>query len=526
MPESTVEVRDLIMQFPAVRALDGVSLALRPGEVHGVIGENGAGKSTLMRILAGLQRPTAGEVLVGGQPVHLKHHADAARLGIAMIHQELNLVDELSVAANIFLGREQTTAGHLNSRAMNRAATRILTSLDCPIDPTIKVRKLSIAQQQMVEIAKAVSQDARVLIMDEPTAVLTAREVQALFSLIARLKGQGVTIAYISHILPEVLKVCDRITVLRDGKWITTLDESRVKTTTEHELAGLMVGRQMEDFFPPRHPVGIDIVLSVKNLSVPGLVHEVSFDLHAGEILGFAGLIGAGRTEMAEALVGLRNRSAGTIHVRRDRNPTATSNGGISIPPYSIRSSRDAIRAGIAYLSEDRKGTGLTLEMDVAENTTLVSLKRYGSFWINRRAEERATRQHVAALNTRVGRLRDPVRTLSGGNQQKVLLAKWLETDPKVLIIDEPTRGVDIGAKRQIYELIASLTARGMACILISSELNEVLGLAHRIAVMRAGRIQAILDASSATEQSVMYHAAGVNLQKENQPQMNTDAHR
>jgi ribose transport system ATP-binding protein len=354
----------------------------------------------------------------------------------------------------------------------------------------------------MVEIAKAVSQDARVLIMDEPTAVLTARETAALFGLIARLRSQGVTIVYISHILPEVLKVCDRITVLRDGKWVTTLDRPRVESATEHELAGLMVGRQMEDFFPPRGTPGTDVVLSVKNLSVPGRVHNVSFDLHAGEILGFAGLIGAGRTEMAEAIAGLRHKSAGETAIMQNT-------GGPPVP-RRIRTPRDAIRAGIGYLSEDRKGTGLTLEMGIAENTTLVSLARYGTFWINRRAEDRATRQHVTALSTKVGRLRDPVRTLSGGNQQKVLLAKWLETDPKVLIIDEPTRGVDIGAKRQIYELIAALTARGMACILISSELNEVLGLAHRIAVMRAGKIQAILDAPSATEQTVMYHAAGV----------------
>jgi ribose transport system ATP-binding protein len=278
-----------------------------------------------------------------------------------------------------------------------------------------------------------------------------------------------------------------------------------VKTAIEHELAGLMVGRQMEDFFPPRGTPGKEIVLSVKNLSVPGKVHDVSFDLHAGEILGFAGLIGAGRTELAEAIAGLRAKSGGEL-----RGSAADESATESRSSLQIHSPRDAIDAGIAYLSEDRKGTGLTLDLPIVDNTTLVNLKHYGTYWLDRGEEIIATQQHVAALKTKVGRLSDPVRTLSGGNQQKVLLAKWLETRPKVLIIDEPTRGVDIGAKRQIYEQIAALTARGMACILISSELNEVLGLAHRIAVMRGGRIQAILDAAEATEQSVMYHAAGV----------------
>ncbi len=615
MPDDAViEVRDLSMQFPGARALGGVSLSIRRGEVHGIIGENGAGKSTLMKILAGLQRPTGGEVLVNGWAVQLSHPIDALKLGIVMIHQELNLVDELSVADNIFLGRELGRFGFLDRRAMRRGAREALASLDSAVSPTAKVRTLSIAQQQMVEIAKAVSQNAKVLIMDEPTAVLTARETKALFAFIDRLQAGGVTIIYISHILPDVLHVCDRITVLRDGRLVTTLDESRTKSATEKELAALMVGREMSDFFPPRTPAGGEVVMSVRNLSVPGRVDDVSFDLRAGEILGFAGLIGAGRTEMAEAIAGLRTKSAGEIRITPPRSTGETpvlristlapspgipgeggdegsvpladrsanlqnphpplsrntgrgtetaaapaKTGGIAIPlseareiaedgesasliatdpnswhgrlardpadtggppvPHEnkgelreiqIRSPRDAVAAGIAYLTEDRKATGLLVDLSIVTNTTLVSLPRYGTTWVDRAREEAATKRHVADLQIKVGRLRDAVRTLSGGNQQKVLLAKWLEIGPRVLIIDEPTRGVDIGAKRQIYDQIHALTARGMACILISSELNEVLGLSHRVAVMRGGKIQAILDAGDATEQSVMYHAAGV----------------
>ncbi len=533
MPAShAVELRDISMQFAAVKALDGVSLSLRRGEVHGLIGENGAGKSTLMRILSGLQRPTAGEILVDGFAVRLHHPIDAQKLGIAMIHQELNLVDELSVADNIFLGREISRLGWVNARRMREQSRELLAGLDCPIDPGVKVRTLSIARQQLVEIAKAISQNARVLIMDEPTAVLTSRETKALFKLIERLKASGATIVYISHILPEVLHVCDRITVLRDGRVVTTLSQPRAERVTEKQLAGFMVGREMSEFFPKKHPPGEAVVLSVKNLSVPGWVKDVSFDVHAGEILGFAGLIGAGRTELAEAIAGLRKRSSGEVALATspgtpgegwgEGSASSASNSANHQTPHPtlsrrtgrgtrIRSPRDAVRAEIAYLSEDRKGTGLSLDLSIVHNTTVVSLKRYGTAWISCRREEDATLQHVKALQTKIGRLRDPVRTLSGGNQQKVLLAKWLEIAPRVLIIDEPTRGVDIGAKRQIYDHIQALTARGMACILISSELNEVLGLSHRIAVMRAGKLQAIMKSRDATERSIMYHVAGVN---------------
>ncbi|HEV7300778.1 MAG TPA: sugar ABC transporter ATP-binding protein [Tepidisphaeraceae bacterium] len=483
-------------QFGTVRALDGVSLSLRAGEVHGIVGENGAGKSTLMKILSGVERPTSGRVLLEGAATTFRTPAEAQRAGIAMIHQELNLIDELSVAANIFLGREKHRLGFVDSRWAHRNAADVLESLNCPINPAARVRDLSLANKQMVEIAKAVSTNASVVIMDEPTAVLTRREVDALFGLIGRLKAKGVAIVYISHILSEVVSTCDRVTVMRDGKVVETLDRQRVQEVGERGLATLMVGRPMGDHFPPRNRPDARIAFEVRNLNVTGKVHDATFAIRAGEVLGFAGLIGAGRTELAEAIVGVRRRSSGEIFINGD--PVKSDTPG--------RAARD----GIAYLSEDRKGTGLTLGMGIAENTTMVSLKKYARPFISRRGEEAATRHYVNTLRIKIGHPRDDVATLSGGNQQKVALAKWLEVSPKVFIIDEPTRGVDVGAKEQIYAQIRALTAAGMACMLISSELNEVIGLSNRVAVMRGGRIVATMDSTDATEQKIMFHAAGV----------------
>jgi ribose transport system ATP-binding protein len=513
-------VQNITRQFGAVRALDGVSLTLAAGQVHCVIGENGAGKSTLMKILAGIERPDGGRLLFGGKEVALRSVAEAQKLGVTMIHQELNLIDELTVAENIFLGRERHRLGFINHRWARTRAAAVLESLNCEIDPDAKVRDLSIASKQMVEIAKAVGEVesgelrvaseskplselgtlhsalGTVLIMDEPTAVLTRREVDALFGLINRLKSQGVAIVYISHILPEVLAIGDRVTVMRDGRVVQSLGREEALAAGEQGLASLMVGRPMGDHFPPRGRPEPRVVIEVRGLSVPGKVHDASFAIRAGEVLGFAGLIGAGRTELAEAIVGLRKRSAGQVVVN-DR-------------PINPDGPRQAARVGVAYVSEDRKSAGLTLGMGVVENTTMVSLKRYCHPFISRWQEEAATREKVQTLRIKIGRPRDDVATLSGGNQQKVALAKWLEVAPKVLIIDEPTRGVDVGAKEQIYALIRALTAGGMACMLISSELNEVIGLSDRIVVMRGGRLVATMDATDATEQKIMFHAAGV----------------
>ena len=496
-PPPALAVDDLTKDFPAVRALHRVGLAFAPGEVHGIVGENGAGKSTLVRIVAGLHQPTAGRISVAGRPVVVRNPARAGRLGIAMVHQELTLVGELSVADNIFLGRERTRAGLIRRSATHAAARALLDRVGCPVDPSAKLRTLSIAQQQLVEIAKALSCEASVLILDEPTAVLTRRETATLFELIGRLKAQGVTIVYISHILPEVLAICDRITVMRDGRVVRTLDrpEAGDGAAAEAMLGSLMVGRPMADHFPPRSEVAGAAVLSVRGLDAAPHVRDVSFEVRAGEILGLAGLIGAGRTEMAEAIAGLRRRLGGQVALE-----------GRPVPAEP----RAAVDAGVAYLSEDRRGRGLLVARPVVENVTLVSLRRYSRGLIDRAAERRAAGTHVERLGIRLGRLDDPVATLSGGNQQKVALAKWLETRPKVLILDEPTRGVDIGAKEEIYRLVQQLTAEGLACLFISSELNELLGLCHRIGVMRAGRIVAMLDVDECSEETIMFHAAGV----------------
>jgi ribose transport system ATP-binding protein len=486
----------LYKQYGPVRALDGIDLQFRSGEVHGIVGENGAGKSTFMKILAGVEFPTSGTVAVQGVPARFHSVLDALKLGIVMIHQELNLVDELSVAENIFLGREPVRFGLVDRARCEAGAQALLARIGHHLDPAQRVGVLSIADKQMVEIAKALSYDASVLIMDEPTAALTEREAETLAQLIEQLRSRGVTIVFISHILPQVLRVSDRITVLRDGKVVTTLEEQDVQRTGERALASLMVGRPMAEHFPSRQTHGNRTVLSIDRLTVPESAYEVSFDVREGEVFGLAGLIGAGRTELAEAIAGLRKKSAGAI--------------GLNGESVEIRNPSDAARLGIAYLPEDRKDAGLTLNMDIADNVTMVSMARYSRLLLRRSDQERAAGQYVHRMRIRAGELADPVWTLSGGNQQKVLLAKWLETRPKVLIVDEPTRGVDIGAKEEIYQLLRELAGQGMACIMISSEINELLGMCHRIGVMRQGRLVTILDGPQATEQEVI-HAASLD---------------
>ncbi len=496
--QTILAVENLTKDFPAVRAVDGVSLGFRRGEVHGIVGENGAGKSTLMKIISGVYRPSAGRLTYGGRAVTATDPAHALRLGVAMVHQELNLVDTLSVADNVFLGREMTTFCFINRKESIHEARRHLARVGSAIDPAREMGSLSIAQRQMVEIAKALSCNASVLIMDEPTAVLARPEAERLFELIGRLRSQGVTVLYISHILPEVLRICDRITVMRDGKVVTTLERAKFGDgpSAEARLASLMVGRPMADHFPDRAAPQDATVLTVEGLSVQGRVRNVSFEVRAGEVLGFAGLVGAGRTEMAEAVAGLRPRAAGRVTIE-----------GAELRPDQPA---QAVRRGLAYLSEDRRGRGLLMGRSVVENVTIVSLKRYAKPFISRRAELAATRAHVERLSIKLARATDPVDTLSGGNQQKVAVAKWLEVEPRALILDEPTRGLDIAAKEEIYGFIRQVAGRGMACVLISSELNELLGMCHRIVVMRAGRIVKVLEGDEMTEENVMLHAAGV----------------
>jgi ribose transport system ATP-binding protein len=489
-----LEVRGLTKVFPATRALDGLDLAFEKGEVHGVIGENGAGKSTLMKILSGIYEPTEGSVLLDGQEVRFRKPGDAMAKGIVMIHQELNLVDDLSVAENIFLGRERTAKGLLDRAAMREAAVELLKQVAAPFSPDTRLGDLSLAAKQLVEIAKAISYDARLIIMDEPTAVLSDRETSALFELIARLKERGVTVVYISHILSELTRVCDRITVMRDGRFVATLPKAEASPAW---LARLMVGRELEDIYPPKTvPPAGDPVLTVKGLAVADWVEDVSLSLRKGEILGLAGLVGSGRTEAAEAIAGVRRRAAGTIErdgeVRR------------------IRRVADGIRDRIAYVSEDRKGCGLVLAMDTEENITLANLRNYARPVIQRKRERAVVEDWVKQLNIRVGDVRSPVVNLSGGNQQKVAVAKWLDTKPEVLILDEPTRGIDVGSKQEIYALIHRLASEGLACLLISSEMQELIGLCHRIVVLREGRVMGELEGDEMTEEKIMYLAAGV----------------
>ena len=507
-----LEVAEVSRRFGATVALDGVTLAFQPGEVHGVIGENGAGKSTLMRILAGLLPPDGGRILLDGQPVVMNGPAAATARGIAMIHQELSLVGELSAAENIFLGREPSRAGFVSRGEMRRRAASLLADVGSRVPPGVPVRRLQVADQQMVEIAKALSCRARVLIMDEPTAVLSQRESQALLSLIRRLSADGVTVIYISHLLPEVLSVCSRISVLRDGRLVATVPAAQA---TERSLAGLMVGRPLEDIFPARREArGVRSAaaaggaggaggsgagaarLEVRSLSDGGRVREVSFHAGEGEIVGISGLVGSGRTEVAEMVAGLRTRRSGQVL--------------LDGRAFSPRSPAEAMRHGVAYVSEDRARRGLHLAMSCTENVTLPSLRRFGRWFPARRRERDAALRWIRDLHIRCPAPGAAVKTLSGGNQQKFSVAKWLQTEPRVLLLDEPTRGIDLGAKREMYHLISQLALNGMTCVVISSELPELIGLCHRIVVLREGRTVGEMPGEGATEEALMGLAAGV----------------
>lgn len=489
-----LQAKGICKDFGPVRVLFDVDLDLMPGEVHAVIGENGAGKSTTMKILAGYERPTEGVIELDGRAVHITDAGAAEQLGIVMIHQEFNLADDLSVEENIFLGREMRRGPFLNKRDMRAASRKVLEELECHVDPGERVRYLSVSEKQMVEIAKAVSRDARVLIMDEPTAVLTRHETEVLFRLIRRLKQNGVTIVYISHKLDEVQEISDRVTVLRDGRLVTTRPTEEL---SQDEMANLMVGRDIQDMYPPKHRVEeADVVLAVERLSVPGWVENASFELRRGEILGFAGLIGAGRTELMEGLLGLRPRTLAGVY-RSGR-------------PLTLRNLWDARQAGIVYLTEDRKGKGLLVDKTLRPNLTLLSLDKFCRPFIDERREMQALEEAVEAFEINVPHLETKVNTLSGGNQQKLALGKIMQVDPDILILDEPTRGIDVGTKREIYYFIQRLTEQGKSVILISSELPEIIGLSHRVAVMRSGVITGVLEGDDINEAEIMRYATGV----------------
>ncbi|MGQ3000970.1 MAG: sugar ABC transporter ATP-binding protein [Hydrogenophaga sp.] len=493
-----VELRGIVKRFGPVQVLHGVDLAFEPGRVYGLLGENGAGKSTLMKILAGYERPSEGTLQVNGRAVRFDGPRAAEAEGIVLIHQEFNLAEDLTVAQNIFLGHEKKRRGlWLDDGAMRATTRRVLDDVGLSkVHPDTRVRDLIVAERQLVEIAKALSRHARVLIMDEPTATLTPGETGRLFGLVARLQAEGVTIVFISHKLDEVERITEEVVVMRDGRLVA---QQATATLTRAQMANLMVGRELADLYPPRTEVPADapVLLSVRALSVPGWAQDVSFEVRAGEVFGFAGLVGAGRTELFEGLLGLRERSAQAVQV-----------AGRELLP---RSPREAADAGLTYLSEDRKGRGLHVRFGLRENLTLMALQKHARPWLQPASETAALAQAVRDFGIRTGSLDVPAGSLSGGNQQKLALAKVLHPDPRVVVLDEPTRGVDIGAKRDIYALIQRLAASGRAVVVISSELMELIGLCHRVAVMRSGRLQATLSAADLNEQELIAHATGTH---------------
>ncbi|WP_199259464.1 sugar ABC transporter ATP-binding protein [Paracoccus binzhouensis] len=492
MTAPILALRGVTRSFGPIEVLHGVDFALHPGEVHALIGENGAGKSTAMKILAGYLDPTGGEVLLDGTPIRFAGSDQAEDLGIIMIHQEFNLAEHLAVDQNVFLGRELKRGWLLDHKAMRARTAELLASLECRVDPAEPVRRISVPDKQMVEIAKALSRKARVLIMDEPTAVLTERETEVLFRQIERLRAEGVAILYTSHKLGEVSRIADRVTVLRDG---TMVRSDPAAGLTQDDMAAAMVGRELSDLYPAKAAGGAEPVLEVEDLAVPGLVEDVSLTLRRGEVLGIGGLVGSGRTELAEAIVGLRPRS-GTVRLK-----------GRELAPERVA---EAMRAGLVYLTEDRKGAGLLLEKSLRENLTLPLLETFGWPLIDRRREEAALDKAIADFAIRAPQRGMAVGNLSGGNQQKLLLAKTLLSDPDVIIIDEPTRGIDIGTKQQIYGLIAGLAAEGRSIIVISSEMPELIGLASRVVVMHAGRKAGELAGEAVTEGGIVRLAMGM----------------
>ena len=486
-----ISVKNLSKSFPGVKALDGVQFELHAGEVHALMGENGAGKSTLMKILAGVYRKDGGEVLLDGRPVEIESPAHAQALAIGIVHQELHLMPHLSAAQNIFIGREPRKHGGwvLDEAQLNRDAQALFDRMHLQLDPATPVSRLTVARQQMVEIAKALSHKSRVLIMDEPTAALNNAEIEELFRIVRQLKEEGVGIVYISHKMDEIQRIADRITVMRDGTYVNTVPAD----TPMQQVIAMMVGRRLEQV-DKRIPdtSANDVLLDVRGLKRGREIRDVSFQVRRGEIVGFAGLMGAGRTEVARAIFGADPLDAGEVRVRGQA--------------VRLSSPQDAVRAGIGYLSEDRKNFGLATGMDVAANITLPSLKRWlkWGMFLDSRAILRVSKEMVDKLRVKTPSLMQTARLLSGGNQQKVVIAKWLVRDCDVLIFDEPTRGIDVGAKAEIYKLLNELAAQGRAIVVISSELPEVLLLSHRILVMCEGRITGEVHGGEATQERLM----------------------
>lgn len=486
-----LQMKDIVKEFPGVKALDGVNLELYEGKVMGILGENGAGKSTLMKILSGVYKKDSGEIYYKGVLEEIRGPKDAQLKGISIIHQELNLIKDLSIGENVFLGREpMSSLGKIDWKKLHKDTNDLLRKLNLNNDSKELVKNLSIGKQQMIEIAKALSLDAKIIIMDEPTAALTETESESLFNVIEELKNDGKSIVYISHRLKEIFKICDYVTALRDGKYVGTED---TKNLTEDKIIEMMVGRKLTEQYPSIEVPKGEVVLEVKNLSNE-YINDVSFKLHKGEILGISGLMGSGRTELAKTIYGYYKLNAGEIYVEGKK--------------INNKSSKDALKNKIAYVSEDRKGDGLVISLSVKENMSLSSLDRLSNLLKIKKEEElQEVNEYVKKMNIKTPGIKQIVKNLSGGNQQKVSIGKSLMTNPEVLILDEPTRGIDVGAKKEIYDIINQLKEMGKGIIIISSEMPEILGMSDRILVLSNGRITGEFNKGEASQENIMKSA-------------------
>jgi ribose transport system ATP-binding protein len=504
--KGSIDTRDILYldgiskEFSSVRVLDRITFGIRKGEVMGLIGENGAGKSTLIKIICGIYTPTEGQVLLNGEAVDIPDYITGKKLGLGIVPQEFNLINSLTVYENIFLGNEIHKGMLLDKKLMRQKAREQLERLKMPVDVDKLVSDLSVAEKQMVEISKAMILEARILIFDEPTTTLTGHEVEILFDLMKNLREKGVTMIFVSHKLHEVKAICDRVTVFRDGKLISV---DAIAEVDEHDLARKMVGRDFSQVFPPKLKRAQDtVILEVSKFCIENLLKEVSFTLRKGEILGFAGLVGAGRTETMEALMGLRKLGSGTV--------------SLAGKMVKIKNAREAVDHKLAYISEDRQGKGIVQNFDIAKNITLISLsdKYIKHGLIDKAGEDAASNRYIDEFKVVAASTKNELRFFSGGNQQKVYLARWMDTDPQILILDEPTRGIDINAKREIYEFVHDLAESGISCILISSEMEEIIGMCSRVYVMREGRIADCLEGDEITEENIMFNATGIKKGK------------
>lgn len=490
MGDIILTMKGIDKSFPGVHALDHVDLEVRRGEVHALMGENGAGKSTLMKVLTGIYKKDSGTITYEGKEIEFHNTKEAQDAGVVIVHQELNMLGHLTVAQNIFIGREFKKGFGIDDKKMNEEAKKLFDRLHIDIDPTETMSHLTVGRQQMCEIAKAISHEAKVIIFDEPSAALTETEIEELFKIIRDLRSQGLGIVYISHRMDEIKVITDRVTVMRDGTYVGTLI---TKDCSKNDIINMMVGRVIYE--DPKSastvPKGAPVVLKVDHLNAGKMVQDVSFELHKGEILGFSGLMGAGRTETARALFGADPIESGDIYINGKK--------------VTISSPKDAVKCGIGYLSEDRKRYGIVVQKSVAENTTMAALEDFMSgLFINKKKERQSAEKYVEALATKTPNVEQLVVNLSGGNQQKVVIAKWLVRNCDILIFDEPTRGIDVGAKNEIYKLMNQLTAEGKAIIMISSEMTEILRMSDRIVVMCEGKKTGEIDIAEATQENIM----------------------